>query len=150
MRDPEWYFITRSIKKSHLATVRAELAFQSCMKRDQCIYPQTYSICVSPIYPKKRMKILDVNGYFQYLLFQVAPWRKRLGALLPPLGSRVLISVTPCGETVWVAFSIFLFSPHSITSPHSSNSFRFISFHPLLWWCVSRDRPVSLLAIDLQ
>ena len=38
-----------------------------------------------------------------------ASWRKRLGARLPPLGSRVRVSVTPCGfrggrNGVWVGF----------------------------------------------
>ena len=60
---------------------------------------------------------------------QAASWRKRLGAHLPPLGSRVRVSVTPCGfrggrNGVWVGFSrgfsrfplpqiSFHFSPHS-------------------------------------
>ena len=45
------------------------------------------------------------------------PWRMRLNARLPPLGSRVLVMVTPCGfrgrrKEVWVGFSGFLpFSP---------------------------------------
>ena len=66
-----------------------------------------------------------------------ASWRKRLGARLPPLGSRVRVSVTPCGfrgvrSGVWVVF--IGVSPgfpchkfHSSISPHSSHSFSFIS-----------------------
>ena len=67
------------------------------------------------------------------------PWRKRLVVLLPPLGSRVCVSVNPCGihggrNGGWVDF--LGISPlityqefHSTISPHSSHSCRFISFH---------------------
>ena len=46
------------------------------------------------------LRILDI----------AASWRKQLGARLPPLGSRVCISVPPCGfrggrNGVWVGFS---------------------------------------------
>ena len=56
------------------------------------------------------------------------------GASLPPLGSWVRISVTPCGfrggrNGVWVGFSpIFPYHKfHSTISPHLSISFHFIS-----------------------
>ena len=39
---------------------------------------------------------------------------------------------------------------HSTISPHSSHSFRFISFDLSLWSCVRRGRPASLLFTDLQ
>ena len=68
---------------------------------------------------------------------EAASWRKRLDARLPPLGSRVRVSVPPCGfrggrNGVWVSlsrgFSRFpLPKFHSTISPHSSHPFRFIS-----------------------
>ena len=59
-----------------------------------------------------------------------ASWRKRLGARLPPLGSRVRVSVPPCGfrggrNGVSPVFPYHKF--HSIISPPSSHPFRFIS-----------------------
>ena len=44
------------------------------------------------------------------LLIYAAQWRKRLGARLPPLGSRVRVSVPPCvfrggRNGIWVGFS---------------------------------------------
>ena len=64
-------------------------------------------------------------------------WRKRLGARLPPLGSRVCVSVTPCGfrggrNGVWVGFlgvsPVFPYHNfHSTISPHSSHPFQSIS-----------------------
>ena len=64
-------------------------------------------------------------------------WRKRLDARLPLLGSRVRISVTPCGfrggrNGVWVGFlgvsPVFPYHKfHSTISPHSSHTFSFIS-----------------------
>ena len=66
-----------------------------------------------------------------------ASWRKRLGARLPPLESRVRVSVTPCGfrggrNGIWVGFSrgFSRFPYHkfnSTISPHSSHPFRFLS-----------------------
>ena len=62
-----------------------------------------------------------------------ASWRKRLGARLPPLGSRVRISVSPSGfrggrNGVWVGFSRgFSRFPLPQISPHSSHLFRSIS-----------------------
>ena len=68
-----------------------------------------------------------------------ASWRKRLGARLPPLGSRVRVSVTPCGfrggrNGVWVGFSrgfsrfpLPQISFHHFTTLISSISFHFIS-----------------------
>ena len=46
--------------------------------------------------------------WYPYLL--AASWRKRLAARVPPLGSRVRVSVPPCGfhggqNKVWVGFS---------------------------------------------
>ena len=70
-------------------------------------------------------------------VFKAAPWRKRLDARIPSLGSRVCVSVTPCGfcgrhNGVWVGLSrcFPVFSCHkfhSIISPHSSHSFQFMS-----------------------
>ena len=67
---------------------------------------------------------------------KAASWLKRLGARIPPLGSRVRVSVTPCGfrdgrNGVWVGFSrvtpLFPYHKfHSTISPHSSISFNFI------------------------
>ena len=68
-----------------------------------------------------------------------ASWRKRLGARLPPLGSRVRVSVTSCGfrggrNRVWVGFSrgfsrfpLPQISFHHFSTPISSISFHFIS-----------------------
>ena len=64
-------------------------------------------------------------------------WRKWLGARLPPLGSRVRVSVPPCGfrggrNEVWVDYRgvspVFPYHKfHSTISPHSSHPFRSIS-----------------------
>ena len=68
-----------------------------------------------------------------------ASWRKRLDARLPPLGSRVRVSVTPCGfrcgrNGVWVGFSrgfsrfpLPQISFHYFSTLISSISFHFIS-----------------------
>ena len=66
-----------------------------------------------------------------------ASWRKPLGARLPLLGSRVRVSVTPCGfrgrrNGVWADFSrvspVFPYHQfHSTISPHSFHPFRLIS-----------------------
>ena len=58
-----------------------------------------------------------------------ASWRKRLGARLPPMGSRVRVSVTPRGfrggrKGVWVGFSRFLLP--QITFHHFSILISFI------------------------
>ena len=70
---------------------------------------------------------------------KAASWRKRLGARLPPLGSRVRVSVTPCGfpygrNGVWVGFSrgftrfpLPQISVHHFSPLISSISFHFIS-----------------------
>ena len=64
-----------------------------------------------------------------------ASWRKRLGARLPPRGSRVRVSVPPCGfrggrNGVWAGFSRgfsrFLLPQISF---HLSTLISFISFH---------------------
>ena len=92
----------------------------------------------------------------------MAPWRKRLDTSLPPLRSRIRVSVSPSGIWVswwtkqsWVGFPrgshVFpCHTFHSTISPHSSNSFRSISFHQPLWFCVRSGRPASLLFTDLQ
>ena len=70
---------------------------------------------------------------------EAASWRKRLDARLPPLGSRVRISVPPCGfrggrNGVWVGFSrgfsrfpLPQISFHYFSTLMSSISFNFIS-----------------------
>ena len=78
-----------------------------------------------------------IFNLFQYSNFKAASWRKRLGARLPPLGSRLRVSVPPCGfrggrNGVWVGFHgvspVFPYHKfHSIISPPSSHAFRFIS-----------------------
>ena len=72
-----------------------------------------------------------------------ASWRKRLAARLPPLGSRVRVSVPPCGfrggrNGVWVGFSRG-FSRFPLPQ---------ISFHHFSR-CVRRGRPAPLLLTDL-
>ena len=90
---------------------------------------------------------------------KAASWRKRLGARLPPLGSRVRVSVTPCGfrgggNGVWVGFSRgfsrFLLPQISFHyfSTHT-HLIHFVLFHQPLWWCVRRGRPAPLLLTDL-
>ena len=66
-------------------------------------------------------------------------WRKRLAVRLPPLGSRVRVSVTPCGfrggrNEVWVGFSwgfshfpLLQISFHHFSTLISSISFHFIT-----------------------
>ena len=70
------------------------------------------------------------------LLFCAASWRKRLDARLPPLGSRVRVSVPPYGfrdgrNGVWVGFSrgFFRFPLPQISFHHFSTLISAISFH---------------------
>ena len=65
-----------------------------------------------------------------------ASWRKRLGARLPPLGSRVRVSVTPCGfrdgrNGDWIGFSrgFSRFPLPQISFHHFSPLISSISFH---------------------
>ena len=67
---------------------------------------------------------------------KAASWRKRLGARLPPLRSRVRVSVPPCfvvdetgsGQVFHGVSPVFPYHKfHSTVSPHSSHPFRFIS-----------------------
>ena len=65
-----------------------------------------------------------------------ASWRMRLGARLPLLGSRVRVSVTPCGfrggrNGVWVGFSrgFSSFPVPQISFHHFSTLISSISFH---------------------
>ena len=81
-------------------------------------------------------------------LQKAASWRKRLGARLPPPGSRVRASVPPCGfrggrNGVWVGFSrgFSCFPLPPISFHHFSTLISSVSFHPPLWWCVRRGRP---------
>ena len=71
-----------------------------------------------------------------YYTKQAASWRKRLGARLPPLGSRVCVSVSPCGfrggwNGVWVGFSrgFSSFPLPQISFHHFSTLISSISFH---------------------
>ena len=68
--------------------------------------------------------------------FKAASWRKRLGARLPPLGSRVRVSVPPCGfcggrNGFWVGFSrgFSRFPLPQISFHHYSTLISSISFH---------------------
>ena len=70
------------------------------------------------------------------ILLKAASWRKRLDALLPPLGSRVRVSVPPCGfhggrNGVWVGFSrgFSRFPLPQISLHHFSTLISSISFH---------------------
>ena len=77
--------------------------------------------------------------YELYQKFKAVSWRKRLDARLPPLGSRVRVSVTPRGfrggrNGVWVGFSrgfsglpLPQISFHHFSTLISSISFHFIS-----------------------
>ena len=73
--------------------------------------------------------------YVARIMFtQAASWRKRLGARLPPLGSRVRVSVTPCRfhdgwNCVSVGFSGFLPFYSQISFHHFSMLISSISFH---------------------
>ena len=67
---------------------------------------------------------------------EAASWCKRLGARLPPLGSRVRVSVTPCGfrgvqNGVWVGFSwgFSHFPLPQISFHHFSTLISSILFH---------------------
>ena len=79
------------------------------------------------------------NNLEAYDYHKAASWRKRLGARLPLLGSRVCVSVTPCGfrggrNGVWVGFSqgfsrfpLPQISFHHFSTLISSSLFHFIS-----------------------
>ena len=80
--------------------------------------------------------LLMFSIYFQIYFLRAAWWRKRLGARLPPLGSRVRVSVTPCGfrggrNEVWVGFSwgFSHFLLPQISFHHFSTLISSISFH---------------------
>ena len=67
---------------------------------------------------------------------EAASWHKRLGARLPPLGSQVRVSVTPCGfrggrNGIWVGFSqgFSHFPLPAISFLHFSTLISYISFH---------------------
>ena len=67
---------------------------------------------------------------------EAASWRKRLDARLPPLGSRVRVSVPPCGfrggrNGVWVVFSrgFSRFPLPQISLHHFSTLISSISLH---------------------
>ena len=82
--------------------------------------------------------VLQVGKQHNYCAILAASWRKRLDACLPPLGSRVRVSVPPCGfrggrNGVWVGFSrgfshfsLPQTSFHHFSTLISSISFRFI------------------------
>ena len=84
-------------------------------------------------------KFIHVNirlNLYKLMLLLVASWRKRLGARLPPLGSRVRVSVTPCGfpggrNGIWVGFSrgFSRFPLPQISFHHFSKLISSISFH---------------------
>ena len=82
---------------------------------------------------------IDFN-YLMQLCFvykkKASSWRKRLGARLPPLGSRVRVSVPPCGfrggrNGVWEGFSrgFSSFPLPQISFHHFSILISSISFH---------------------
>ena len=80
------------------------------------------------------MKTLKL--FKQIILELAASWRKRLGARLPPLGSRVRVSVPLCGfrggrNGVWVGFSrdFSRFPLPQISFHHFSTLISSISFH---------------------
>ena len=80
------------------------------------------------------------NKYVSY--FNAASWHKRLDALLPPLGSRVRVSVTPGGfrggrNGVWVGFSrgFSHFPLPQISFHHFSTLISSISFHFIISPC---------------
>ena len=86
----------------------------------------------------ERFGIDEYRYYSVYFFSQAASWRKRLGARLPPLGSRVRVSVPLCGfrggrNGVWVGFSrgfsrcpLPQISFSLFSTLISSNSFHFI------------------------
>ena len=76
-----------------------------------------------------------------YLFNEEAPWRKRLDARLPQLGSRVLVSVTPCG---------FCGGRNGVIPPFLHTHLIHFLFHKPLWWCERSGRPASFLFTDIQ
>ena len=122
------------------------LFFISCVKK--C----NWNISVKE--KKKKKKIISFEYEERAVLFMIskymnknviycmlrraASWRKRLDARLPALGSRVRVSVTPCGfrggrNEIWVGFSrgfsrfhLPQISFHHFSTLISSSSFPFI------------------------
>ena len=86
--------------------------------------------------PLGRTLMMMVLLFTIIILFIAASWRKRLGARLPPQGSRVRVSVTPCGfrggrNGVWGGFSrgFSRFLLPQISFHHFSTIISSISFH---------------------
>ena len=101
---------------------------------------EIFTVCVNKISSIARVRIVfRVNVFIimlNIILGKVASWRKRLDARLPPLGSRVRVSVTPCGfcggqNGVWVGFSrgFCRFPLPQISFHHFSTFISSISFH---------------------
>ena len=105
-----------------------------------------YNFMIFPLCVLHHKRIQKLNGtdllvweilIFKLILILPTSWRKRLDARLPPLESRVRVSVTPCGfrggrNGFWVGFRgvspVFPYHKfHSTISPHSSHPFRSIS-----------------------
>ena len=96
------------------------------------VFPHLEDKCqeaLGPKVPEYHLAIIIIH-------IKVASWRKRLGARLPSLGSRVRVSVPPCGfcggrNEVWVGFSrgFSRFPLPQISFHHFSTLISFISFH---------------------
>ena len=102
-------------------------------------------------------RMLLRNLIFENNIHAGGSCRKRLVARLPPLGSRVRASITPCGfrggrNGIWVCFlgGFSRFPLSQISFHHFFTFISFISFHKPLWWCDRRGRPASLLSTPLQ
>ena len=89
----------------------------------------------------QRFSIVNFTNLFEnslnlIFILRAASWRKRLGARLPPLGSRVRVSVPLCGfrggrNGVWVGFLGIspVFPYHKFHSTISPTLISSISFH---------------------
>ena len=90
----------------------------------------------SNLHPYLLLLNIIMSNLLLFFLFVAALWRKRLAAHLPLLGSRVRVSVTPCGfrggrKEVWVGFSrgFSRFPLPQISFHHFSTLISPISFH---------------------
>ena len=118
--------------KSTKGTVRLNVPIRLTNRYQQYYMPSQHMYC-GRVW--NLIQVCDVQS-IDYTCPEAASWRKRLGARLPPLGSRVRVSVPPRGfrggrNRVWVGFSrgFSRFPLPQISFHHFSTLISSISFY---------------------